>query len=151
MVGEIASVHTQTAGHDTLKCSISCSNVQGPGTISIAAPVQIEGGCSIGMVKCSRKVMMGVRSIFISLKNYLTVVPTFRASFCPCVMIVGAFEPLVSVRVFVGVSAASSMVAKEFVKYRSSVEGLEEVKRTVEKLGTMSLKKWLGKSQQVHT
>ena len=60
-----------------------------------------------------------------------------------------AFERLVSVRVFVGVSATSSMVAKEFVKYRSSVER-EEVKRTVEKLGTMSLKKWLGKSQQVH-
>jgi len=55
----------------------------------------------------------------------------------------------VSVRVFVGVSAASSMVRKEFVKYRSSVER-EEVKKTVEKLGTMSLKKWLGKSQQVH-
>ena len=54
-----------------------------------------------------------------------------------------------SVRVFVGVAAASSMVAKEFVKYRSSVER-EEVKRAVEKLGTMSLKKWLGKSQQVH-
>ena len=52
-------------------------------------------------------------------------------------------------RVFVNVSAASSMVAKEFVKYRSSVER-DDVKRTVEKLGTMSLKKWLGKSQQVH-
>jgi len=55
----------------------------------------------------------------------------------------------VSARVFVSVSATSSMVAKEFVKYRSSVER-EEVKKTVEKLGTMSLKKWLGKSQQVH-
>lgn len=52
-------------------------------------------------------------------------------------------------RVFVNVSAASSMVAKEFVKCRSSVER-DDVKRTVEKLGTMSLKKWLGKSQQVH-
>ena len=60
-----------------------------------------------------------------------------------------AFEHLVSVRVFVGVSAASSMVSKEFVKYRSGVER-DEVKKTVEKLGTMSLKKWLGKSQQVH-
>ena len=56
---------------------------------------------------------------------------------------------MVSVRVFVNVSAASSMVAKEIVKYRSSVER-DDVKRTVEKLGTMSLKKWLGKSQQVH-
>lgn len=52
-------------------------------------------------------------------------------------------------RVFVNVSAASSMVAREFVKYRSSVER-DDVKRTVEKLGTMSLKKWLGKSQRVH-
>jgi origin recognition complex subunit 4 len=56
---------------------------------------------------------------------------------------------LVSTRVFVGVTAVSSTVAKEFVKYRSSVNR-EEVKRTVEKLGTMSLKKWFGKSQQVH-
>ena len=56
---------------------------------------------------------------------------------------------MVNVRVFVGVSAVTSLVAKEFVKYRSGVER-EEVKRTVEKLGTMSLKKWLGKSQQVH-
>ena len=61
-----------------------------------------------------------------------------------------AFEHLVNVRVFVSVSAASSMVAKEFVKYRSSAVEREEVKRTVEKLGTMSLKKWLKKSQQVH-
>ena len=54
-----------------------------------------------------------------------------------------------SVRVFVGVAAASSTVAKEFVKYRSRVDR-DDVKRTVDKLGTMSLKKWLGKSQQVH-
>ena len=52
-------------------------------------------------------------------------------------------------KVFVAVSAASSMVAKQFVKYRSNLER-EEVKRTVEKLGTMNLKRWLGKSQQVH-
>lgn len=60
-----------------------------------------------------------------------------------------AFEHLVNMKVFVAVAAASSMVAKQFVKYRSSLER-EEVKRTVEKLGTMSLKRWLGKSQQVH-
>ena len=54
-----------------------------------------------------------------------------------------------NVRVFASVAAVSSAFAREFVKYRSSVER-EEVKRAVEKLGTMSLKKWLGKSQQVH-
>ena len=48
-----------------------------------------------------------------------------------------AFEHLVSVRGFVGVSAASLMVAKEFVKYWSSAER-EEVKKTVEELGTKS-------------
>ena len=75
---------------------------------------------------------------------------TFRAFFWSvCRDCEQAFEHLVSVRVFVGVSAASSMVSKEFVKYRSNVER-EEVKKTVEKLGTMSLRKWLGKSQQVH-
>ena len=51
-------------------------------------------------------------------------------------------------RVFIAVAAASSMVTKEFVRYRSTVDR-EEVKKTVEKLGTMSLKKWFGKSQQV--
>ena len=40
------------------------------------------------------------------------------------------------------------MVAEEFVNHRSNVER-REVKGTVEKLGTMSLKKWLGKSQRV--
>lgn len=90
------------------------------------------------MVKCGRQVMMGVSS-----KN------TFPVFWLTSRDYAQAFEHLVSTRVFVGVTAASSMVAKEFAKYRSSVER-EVVKRTVEKLGTMSLKKWLGKSQQVH-
>jgi len=88
------------------------------------------------MVKCSRQVMMGVSS-----KN----------KFAECgsnPVIAQAFEHLVSVRVFIAVAAASSMVTKEFVRYRSTVDR-EEVKKTVEKLGTMSLKKWFGKSQQV--
>ena len=42
--------------------------------ISIAAPVQIEGGGSIGMVKCSRQVMMGVRFYFrFPLKIFITL------------------------------------------------------------------------------
>ena len=42
--------------------------------ISIAAPVQIEGGGSIGMVKRSRQVMMGVRSHFrFPLKIFITL------------------------------------------------------------------------------
>jgi origin recognition complex subunit 4 len=114
--------------------------------ISIAAPVQVEGGGSIGMVKCSRQVMMGVSFHFISLSlrtlSHFAVLDASR----DCTQ---AFEHLVNVRVFVSVAAASSMVAREFVKYRSSVER-EVVKGAVEKLGTTSLKKWLGKSQQVH-
>lgn len=90
------------------------------------------------MVKCGRQVMMGVSS-----KNIFQT-PWLKSRDCT-----QAFEHLVSARVFVGIAAESSMVTKEFVKYRSSVKR-EEVKRTVEKLGTMSLKKWLGKSQQVH-
>ena len=97
------------------------------------------------MVKCSRQVMMGVRLYFHpTLKIFIRL--TFGVQFRGGAQ---AFERLVSVRVFVNVAAASSMVAREFVKYRSNVER-EEVKRAVEKLGTMSLKKWLGKSQQVH-
>ena len=92
------------------------------------------------MVKCSRQVMMGVRFYFRFPPKMSTILTPDAHQ---------AFEHLVNVRIFVGVSAASSTVAKEFVKYRSGVER-EEVKRAVEKLGTMSLKKWLGKSQQVH-
>ena len=40
-------------------------------------------------------------------------------------------------------------IPKVSVKYRSSMER-EEVKRTVERLGTMSLKKRSGKFQRVH-
>ena len=65
----IASVHTQTAGHDTFTFEMLHQLFRDQVRISIAAPVQIEGGGSIGMVKCGRQVMMGVSS-----KNNL---PTF--------------------------------------------------------------------------
>ena len=103
------------------------------------------------MVKCSREVMMGVRFYFHSTPKLSHIAaPTFRTFFGllrrDCAQ---AFEHLVNMKVFVAVSAASSTVERQFVKHRSSLER-EEVKRTVEKLGTMSLKRWLGKSQQVH-
>lgn len=56
-----------------------------------------------------------------------------------------AFETLVSVRIFISVSAVSSSVAKEFVKYRRVVER-EEVKAAVMKMGQTNLKKWLNKA-----
>lgn len=49
-------------------------------------------------------------------------------------------------KLFVGVAALSSNIAKEFVKYRSVVER-EDVKKAVEKTGHINLKKWLSKAQ----
>ena len=48
--------------------------------ISIAAPVQIEGGGSIGMVECGRQVMMGVRPNF----HFPLKILSYRIGFlCP--------------------------------------------------------------------
>ncbi|KAG6899445.1 hypothetical protein C0993_010282 [Termitomyces sp. T159_Od127] len=83
---------------------------------STSAPVQLRGG-SIGMVRCSRQVLMI------------------------------DFENLVAMRAFVPVVAYAQSVAKEFVKYRSVIER-EDVKKAVEKMGQVNLKKWLTKATQ---
>jgi origin recognition complex subunit 4 len=53
---------------------------------------------------------------------------------------------LESAKVFVGASAPSSSIPREFVRYRCMVER-EAVKQAVEKIGQTNLKKWLNKAQ----
>lgn len=81
---------------------------------STSAPVQIDGG-SIGMVRCSRQVLMG------------------------------AFDGLVSSRIFIPVAAYSQCVAREFISHRS-VATRDDVKKAVDKNGQVNLKKWLTKA-----
>lgn len=79
----IASVHIQTAGHDTFTFEMLHHLFRDQVRISIAAPVQIEGGGSIGMVKCSRQVMMGVRFYFRSPPKRMDI---NRIDFFSCVI-----------------------------------------------------------------
>ncbi|KAG6836517.1 hypothetical protein H0H93_007194 [Arthromyces matolae] len=112
----IASVHADTAGQSTFTFEMLHECFRDQVRASTSAPVQVKGG-SIGMVRCSRQVLMGT------------------------------FEDLVAMRVFVPVAAYAQSTAKEFVKYRSVIER-EDVKKAVEKIGQVNLKKWLTKATQ---
>lgn len=57
-----------------------------------------------------------------------------------------AFESLVSARIMVPIAAPSPNIPKEFVKYRCVAER-GDVKKAVDRVGMISLKKWLGKAQ----
>ncbi|THH15502.1 hypothetical protein EW146_g4982 [Bondarzewia mesenterica] len=87
----IATVHARTAGHDsvTFEMLYECFRIQV--RTSLSAPVQIEGG-GIGMVKCSRKVLLA------------------------------AFEQLVATKAFMTQAAVANNLGKEFVRYRCMVE-----------------------------
>lgn len=56
----IACMHSRTAGHDTFTFEMLYERFTRQVRASTAAPVQVNGG-SIGMVRCPRPVMMGVR------------------------------------------------------------------------------------------
>ncbi|KAG6844905.1 hypothetical protein H0H87_002604 [Tephrocybe sp. NHM501043] len=56
-----------------------------------------------------------------------------------------AFEDLITIQVFVPTTAYVPSVAREFIKYRSVVER-EDVKKAVDKMGQVNLKKWLAKA-----
>ena len=56
-----------------------------------------------------------------------------------------ACEQLVSLRVFVGVAPTSVGTELEFVRYRCAVDRAE-VKKVVEQVGQLNLKKWFSKS-----
>ncbi|OBZ70447.1 Origin recognition complex subunit 4 [Grifola frondosa] len=90
----IASVHTQTSGHDSFTYEMLHESFRNQVRTSQSAPVQIEGG-GIGMVRCSREVLLG------------------------------AFERLIALRIFTPVSAPSSSTAREFTSYRCVVDRME--------------------------
>ncbi|KAF5388236.1 hypothetical protein D9615_000436 [Tricholomella constricta] len=111
----IASVHADTAGHARFTFEMLHEYFRDQVRASTSAPVQVNGG-SIGMVRCSRQVLMT------------------------------AFEDLIATKVFVPVAAFAPSEAKEFVKYRSVVDR-EDVKKAVDKMSQVNLKKWLTKAQ----
>ncbi|KAI0081783.1 hypothetical protein K474DRAFT_1587114 [Panus rudis PR-1116 ss-1] len=111
----IAAMHARTAGHDIFTFEMLHEEFRDQVRTSHSAPVQVEGG-GIGMVRCSRDVLMG------------------------------SFEKLVSLKVFIPVAAPSVGIAKEFVRYRCSLERAD-VKTAVDKLGQLNLKKWFTKGR----
>lgn len=64
----IAAMHSQTSGHDVVTFEMLHDRFYTHMRASSSAPVQVDGG-SIGMVKCTREVLMGVRVIFSSLRS----------------------------------------------------------------------------------
>lgn len=56
----IASVHVETSGHSTFTFEMLSESIREQIRSSSSAPVQVKGG-SIGMVRCSREVLMAVR------------------------------------------------------------------------------------------
>ncbi|KAJ3529850.1 hypothetical protein NMY22_g8824 [Coprinellus aureogranulatus] len=87
----IASYHSDQKGHPIFNFEMLYEAFRVQLRASTAAPIQLNG-TSIGMVKCSRSVMLG------------------------------AFENLIATRIFVPAAATSATTPKEFVKYRSVVE-----------------------------
>ncbi|KAJ3576191.1 hypothetical protein NP233_g584 [Leucocoprinus birnbaumii] len=111
----ISAVHSITSGHDTFTFEMLFSTFRNQVKASTAAPVQINGG-SIGMVPCSRAVLLS------------------------------AFEHLISSRIFIASTAYSNSIAKEFFRYRTTLEK-DDVKKVIEKAGQVTLKKWLNKAE----
>ncbi|KAL1747235.1 origin recognition complex subunit 4 C-terminus-domain-containing protein, partial [Schizophyllum fasciatum] len=72
-------------------------------------------GVSIGMPKCSKAIMLG------------------------------AFEALIDLRMFVPVAAPSASIGNTFVKYRCAIERYD-IKDAVNVDGQVALKKWMGKT-----
>ncbi|KAH9076981.1 origin recognition complex subunit 4 C-terminus-domain-containing protein [Lactarius deliciosus] len=87
----IASVHADTAGHESITFEMLHDSFQKQVRTSQSAPVQI-GGSSIGMVRCSKEVLMT------------------------------AFEQLVATKVFVAVTPIPAGTMKQFVRYKCMVE-----------------------------
>ena len=57
-----------------------------------------------------------------------------------------AFERLADLRIFLSAAAPGSTVGREFALYRSAVDRFT-VKKAVETMGQLNLKKWFTKAQ----
>ncbi|KAJ7638841.1 origin recognition complex subunit 4 C-terminus-domain-containing protein [Roridomyces roridus] len=85
--------------------------------IRVSSSAPVEfNGRSIGMPQCSRLVLMS------------------------------AFQNLVSARIFTAVAAPSATVAREFAKYRAVVSR-EDVKKAIKERSDINLEQWLRKAQ----
>ncbi|CAL1700657.1 unnamed protein product [Somion occarium] len=111
----IAAAHTRISGHDTFTFEMLHEAFRDQVRTSLSAPVQVRGG-GIGMVRCSREVL------------------------------IGAFERLIALRIFVAAAIPSAGISREFVRYRSTLDHAD-VKLTVERTGQLNLKKWLSKGK----
>lgn len=58
----IAAMHAQTSGHQVFTFDMLYEAFSDQVRASLSAPVQVEGG-GIGMVRCSREVLMAVGSV----------------------------------------------------------------------------------------
>ncbi|KXN89615.1 Origin recognition complex subunit 4 [Leucoagaricus sp. SymC.cos] len=87
----IASIQFITSGHDTFTFEMLFTTFYNQVRASSAAPVQVNGG-SIGMIRCSRTILLS------------------------------AFEHLISSRIFIAATAPSSSMTKEFTRYRTTLE-----------------------------
>jgi len=70
----IASVHADTAGHETITFEMLHDSFQKQVRTSQSAPVQI-GGSSIGMVRCNKEVLMTAFEQLIATKVFAVVTP----------------------------------------------------------------------------
>ncbi|CAA7259792.1 unnamed protein product [Cyclocybe aegerita] len=86
----IASVHADTSGHPIFTFEMLFDYFRDQLRASTAAPVQVNGG-NIGMVRCTREVLMAT------------------------------FDGLIASKTFVCVTGPSSNISKEFMKYRSNL------------------------------
>jgi len=87
----IACVHASTAGHESITFEMLHDSFQKQVRTSQSAPVQVDGG-SIGMVRCSKEILMT------------------------------AFEHLIATKIFVCMAPVAAGTTKEFVRYKCMVE-----------------------------
>ncbi|PPQ98559.1 hypothetical protein CVT24_004050 [Panaeolus cyanescens] len=87
----VAITHVESSGHTAFNFEMLLENFQDQVRSSSSAPVQVNGG-SIGMMRCSREILMS------------------------------AFESLVAARLLVSVNAATATTPKVFSKHRCVVE-----------------------------
>lgn len=111
----VAAYHWDTAGHPNFTFEMLYESFRHQVRASSSAPVQVNGG-SIGMMRCSRMVMLR------------------------------ALENLISAHIFDAIAAPNSSIAKEFVKYRCTLER-DDIRKATDKCGQTNVKKWLSKAQ----
>lgn len=128
----IAAMHARTSGHEIFTFEMLHEAFRDQVRVSLSAPVTVDGG-GIGMVRCSREVLLGVRRC--SLRTSCIADGGLRQ----------AFEKLVALKVFIPAGPVAVGTGREFVKYRCDIDRAE-VKNAVETLGQLNLKKWLNKA-----